>query len=136
MDIKSSSKSLAFYFFEKTNQKATPALIARTIASAKMMLKSGYTYEEIVSVINYVIDVQKTEMYSIGYIEVSINAILHKIKSLEVKQVSHDLKREMANIVTEVVHGDTSERNSEKSKQFGVQSRFGEGNPLDMFEES
>lgn len=135
------AKEIALHFFDMTTGKATPAIMGKTINQVKSILRSGYTKEEIIKTIDYIVDVKGVNMYSFGYVNASINSILMEIKEKEKAEKEREQRKEIEKQVTasakEVKADDESkERNRNKLRRFGVQSRFGEKFDFDMFEES
>lgn len=135
------AKDIALYFIKLTQGRATPSIIAKTIRQAKSLLAHEYTKEEIIKVIDYIVLEKKYEVYSLGYINTCINDVLREIKKKEEKEELEKKKAEIRNQLTsEQVHsevkddGKSTERNREKARRIGVQSRFREKFNLDMFE--
>lgn len=144
MTINSDARLIAFHYFDKTKSKTTKAIMTKTIGQAKSLLTDGYTVEEITNVIDYIIDVKKINMYSLGYVNYSINNILREIvksKEIQYKQkLADETNKQIASTNessrNEVKIDDKStNRNKNKLERFGVQPRFGEEFNFDMFEE-
>ena len=133
------AKDIALHFISLTSGRATPHIIAKTITQAKSLLKSGYTKGEVIKVINHLVLVKKVEIYSLGYVNASINSIIDEIKAREtldhVAKVKQELTTESIKQQSEVAtDGESTERNRAKSERFGIQSRFGKKFDFDMFE--
>lgn len=134
------AKQIALYFLTKTEaERYTPAIISKTIVQARSLLRHGYTLEEVIACIDYIVDSGR-KIYSFGYINTSINDVLRQIKNNSLKEkkkeVEQAMKEELERRRREVIEGDdTRERNQQKAKGFGsVQSRLGEKFNFDMFE--
>jgi hypothetical protein len=133
------AKDVALYFMRATGvERVTPAIIAKTIAQVKNILKSGYTKEEIIAVIDYVVE-KGVRMYSIGYVSHAINDVLEEIEEKklqeEAKNVAAKLEEEQARKRSEVKNdGETTARNQDKARRLGVQSGKREKFNFDLFE--
>ena len=137
------AKEIALHFINLTNGRATPQIMKKTVSQAKSLLTSGYTKEEIVSVIDFLIITKKLDIFSLGYINASINDALREIaktKEIEEKEkakeaIRQQIESQQASIRSEVAKDDEStKRNREKARRIGVQSRFGKKFDFDMFE--
>lgn len=144
MNLAKDAKQIAFYFFDKTETRATKAIISKTIIQAKSILNAGYSLEEIIDVIDYLIDVKKVNLFSLGYISSAISNVLNEInkhKSLESKsQIAEETKKAMSLLMKEqqcevVVDNESKQRNADKISGFSFQSRLREKFDFDMFEE-
>lgn len=143
--ISSDAKEIAFYYFEATNvNKTTPNIIKKTISQAKSLLTYGYTKEEILKVIDYIVNVKKVKMYSIGYVFSAINNILKEIDKIEVekrqKEIVEQTKKEIASTNEAkrnevILNNESTKRNQDKLNRFGIQSRFGKEFDCNMFKE-
>jgi hypothetical protein len=137
------AKDIALHFIRVTVERATPSVISRTVVQAKSLLNSGYTKQEIIKAIDYLVDVKKVQMYSLGYVSACINEVLKAITSEESKEKAKIEKEKLAesikNAASEVVgvsdDGESTERNRRKSAAFGIESRFGEKLDFDLFKE-
>lgn len=139
MSISSDAKEIAVYFVNTTNVKASKSLMSKTIVQAKSLLSDGFTKEEIIKTIDYVINVMKIVPYSFGYVNVVISDVLPKINKLEAQQSAKIAQEEMMEFIeasrNEVRGNDEStNRNKSKLNGFGVQPRFGEELNFDLFE--
>lgn len=142
MNIKSDAGIVAKYFINITSGRATPAIMKKTVSQAKTLLKNGYTKDEIIEVIDYLINKQKTEIYSLGYVITSINNILYKIKNEKTIKNKNKLKEIIVKHTeqqekqrSEVVRNpESSHRNNAKANRFGIQSRFRKKYFSDLFE--
>ena len=85
MSISSDAKDIATYFVNSTNMKASKSLMSRTIVQAKSLLSDGFTKDEIIKTIDYVINVKKVDLHSFGYINVVISDML--LKSLNMNPI-------------------------------------------------
>lgn len=130
-----SAKDIALHFINQTVGRATPAIMKKTVNQAKVLLQSGYTKEEVITVIDHIVHNTSIEMYSLGYVGVCINDVLKEIKKKDIdgtiKAQSEEIKRTLASIQekerSEVIGDDESaKRNRSKIDRFGVKSRFGE----------
>ena len=137
------AKDIASSFVAHFKQRSTPAEFKKYMMQAKTLLNSGYSKEEIISVIQHLSVHSKVEIYSLGYINACINDTLREINKLksedELKAVQSEIKAKMENYShlqrNEVSSSDSStERNRDKISRFGTQSRLGEKFNFDMFE--
>lgn len=89
------TKDLATYFFNVTNQKWTGRNFSRTIGQINTLLKEGYTLEEIKAAIDYYVENPPEKgFYSIGWLNYNINQALRQvaIKKIEKQQQGvHDI---------------------------------------------
>lgn len=134
------AKEVALHFLKQTGvDRCTPAIIAKTISQAKHILTSGYSKEEIISVIDHVVE-RGVHMYSIGYVSHAINDVLKEIEQKrlqeEAKVVAQQLEEQQRQQRSEVTtDGESTNRNKDKASRFGVQSGFRKKFDFDMFEE-
>lgn len=135
------AKDIALYFIKLTQGRATPSIIAKTVKQAKTLLSNEYTKQEIIEVINYIILEKKYDVYSLGYINTCINDVLREIKKKKQQEELQRKKEEVRKQLTSEVmcsevkeDGKSTERNREKARRLGIQSRFREKFNLDMFE--
>ena len=128
------AKETAIHFLERTQERYTPAIIRKTISQIKTVMSQGYERDEIIKVIDYLIDVKKVNLYSIGYINSAINDVLAEIKKIEYNNIPKE-RNDGANHSKEVsVDENSASRNRKKAEGFGSQSRFGKKHNFDMFE--
>ena len=72
-----SAKELVLFFYDKTGLRYTNKDIMIAVKNAKNLLKVGYTYEEIKSVIEYCIaNPPEKGIYSFGFILYEMNKVL------------------------------------------------------------
>lgn len=129
------AKEVAIYFLDKTQDKYTPAIIAKMINQVKNIMSCGYNKEEIISVIDYLIDVKGVKIYSLGYINSAINDTLEVIKKETYNSKVEEMLNKEREVTEEVkVNEDSNQRNREKSERFGTNTRFGEKHNFDMLE--
>jgi UDP-N-acetylmuramoylalanine-D-glutamate ligase len=135
------AKDIALHFVNATNQRVTPHIMRKTIQQAKSLLSSGYEKDEIISVIDFLLKHKSANMYSLGYVNASINDILREMKEMEEKERLEQVRKEIAEQQSvqrsEVVnHAESTERNRKKAERIGtgVQSRLGKKFNFDMFE--
>lgn len=134
------AKDVALHFLKITGvERATPAIVAKTIVQAKSILKSGYSKEEIVSVIDHIVE-KGVRMYSLGYVSHAIHDALEEIKELRIKEeatrIAKRLQEEQIKSRSEVTSdGESSERNRNKAQRFGVKPWKRAKFDFDMFEE-
>ena len=76
------AKDIALHFVDMTTGRATPTIMKKTIIQAKVLLSNGYTKDEIIKTIDHIIS-KGIEMYSLGYVNASINDILREIQKIE-----------------------------------------------------
>lgn len=138
------AKDVAIHFINLTNTRATPHIMGKTIVQAKSLLSYGYTKEEVIEVLDYVILVKKKNVFSLGYISASINDCLREINENKEKEELNRQKEEVKNAfasqpvtTSEVkVDDESKERNRQKAERIraNIQSRKREKYSLDMFE--
>lgn len=139
------AKEIVIRFFELKNIRATPPIYAKTMSQCKSILSAGYTKEEIIEVMEYIILEKKVDMYSIGYISASINDMLREINEKKAKEEAEkrikEIREQLASSEqtpqSEVRTNDEStQRNREKAERgrTGVQSRLRKKFNFDMFE--
>jgi hypothetical protein len=139
MSISSDAKDIATYFVNSTNMKASKALMSRTIVQAKSLLSDGFTKDEIIKTIDYVINVKKVDLHSFGYINVVISDMLPQVLKYETRLSVQDANEKVSAFIeasrNEVRGNDEStNRNKSKINGFGLQPRFREELDFDMFE--
>ena len=142
MSLNSDAQRVAKHFIGSTEQRATPAIMKKTTSQAKSILQSGYTKEEIIEVIDYLINIKQVNIYSLGYINKSINDVLRQIKQnnkeKEKQELKSQIEQEQANREQQTgeVKSDyeSAERNQGKAGKLGVKPRFGEESFSDLFE--
>jgi hypothetical protein len=134
------AKDIALYFLEQTTERYTKPVIARTIITAKSILTSGYTKEEILLVIDRVLK-SKPNVYSLAYISACIEDVLRQIKqedlakqAVKVKEEQEKLALEQRLANVEVVSDESKERNKRKAERINLQSGIRKKSYLDMFE--
>ena len=141
------AKDIAIYFLEATDQRYTPSIIAKTIIQAKAILEAGYTKDEIIQCIDWVINKTTVVMYSLGYISTMINKILENIKQeVDAEEKNEKLKKykeDMLNFQQDLLKkegeelvNETSDRNRRKANEFDNKSRERKKYYFDLFEES
>lgn len=132
------AKDIALYFAEKCNIRATSSTYGKTINQAKTLLESGYTFDEIKAVIDYIVEVEKVELYSLGYINASITSVIKKAIKYRDAPLHRKIYEEQLKIVNreELKSGESSERNKQKARDNSTQSRFGEKFTVDFNTES
>ena len=137
------AKDIALHFVSMAELKTTPQIMSKTVLQAKTLLEHEYTKEEIIEVIDFIVNEKKATMYSLGYVNASINDVLREIKekkSVEINKVkSEEVQRQLTSIQekqrNEVIDGgESTQRNRKKLDRFGSKSRFGEKYNFDMFE--
>lgn len=137
------SKTVALHFLDRTQSRYTPAIVSKTIMQVKNIMKVGYTKEEMIDVIDYIVDETDVNMYSIGYISSCINDVIRKIDLEKEKQL---VKEKIEKSKTEylstkdttegvIVNDESKERNRNKARNTGIQSGEREKSYLDMLEE-
>jgi len=92
MSISTSAKNIAVHFIKATGNRMTPAIMAKTINQAKVLLANEYTEQEILEVIDH-ITARGVVMYSFGYVNTCINNVLHEINEIKSKQTKTNLKQ-------------------------------------------
>lgn len=122
------AKDIALHFVAMTSGRAAPTIMAKTINQAKALLSSGYTREEILKTIDYIIVKKKINMYSLGYVSSAINDVLKELDKIELELVAKKLKQQIITSFAEGeqkevdANGDSAQRNRDKSTRFGLQS--------------
>lgn len=139
------AKEVAIYFLDMTQDRYTPAIVAKTVVQAKHLLGAGYTVEEIKRVIKYIVDVNGVSMYSLGYVSSAINSVLEKINELEKEEVVQAMIQQSKDEMSahkeadrgevEKDESESRERNRKKLDRVGIQSREREKSYLDMLKE-
>jgi len=132
------AKDIALYFVVKCDIRATSSTYARTTNQAKSLLESGYTFDEIKAVIDYVVEVEKVDLYSLGYINSSITTLIKKAIKHRDAPLHRQVYEEQLKIVNreELKSDESSERNREKTRSIGTKSRFGEKFNFDITSKS
>jgi len=133
------AKDIALHFLKITGKRTTPQIVSKAIIQAKSMLESLYTKNEIISVIDYIIDQKKIEMYSLGYVGACINDVLREMnKSVVDETVIHELDQlasEQSKERSEViVSHESGERNRKRAERNNSKCRFRKKFNFDMFE--
>lgn len=131
------AKDVAVHFIKETNKEITPKEMSKTIKQVKALMLKGYTGEQIITTIDYIISDTPTKMYSFGYVTIVIQDLLDKIEAKKEaiqkrKQMDELLQGDIGNEVKE--NGESTERNRTKTSRFGTQSRFGEKYNINMLE--
>lgn len=116
------AKDIALHFLDKTSQRYTPEIVGKTIKQAKGILESGYTKEEIISAIDYILE-RKSDVYSIAYISYGINNALEEIEKKRLSDEYEEMKLKMK----EQEDGIRGELKVEETKNKKRTSRFGIG---------
>lgn len=138
------AKDIALHFLEVTEGRYTQAIIAKTINQAKNLLKAGYSKDEIIKTIDYIVDNTDVKMYSIGYINSCINDVLRKIKEENKEEELEKLRKKLEQEKEEFektqreevdVDNESQQRNKSKLGNLGIQSRKREKSYLDMLKE-
>ena len=133
------AKEIAIHFLDRTQERYTPSMVAKTIIQTKSIMKSGYTKEEIIDVIDYIVDEGKVNMYSVGYVSSAINDVLAKINKEKTQKLIAEQKKEMEEKFSEidnneVVDIESGQRNKTKLDRFGAESRKRKESYSDLFE--
>ncbi len=133
------AKTVAFYFLDSTTDgRYTQAIIAKTVNQAKNLLKVGYTVSEICETIDYVAR-RGVKMHSFGYLNLCIQDTLREINKTKLSEQAAREMQKLADLEKEKqgevnVDVESSERNREKARRIGLQSRVGKKYNFDMFE--
>lgn len=140
MSISSDAKDIATYFVNSTDMKASKSLMSRTIVQAKSLLSDGFTKDEIIKTIDYVIKVKKVDLRSFGYINVVISDMLKDVIKYEASLSAQNAQQDVVAFIeasrNEVRSSDEStNRNKSKINGFGLQPKFGEELDFDIFTE-
>ena len=131
------AKDIAMHFLKLTSGNMDGSNIAKTIIHAKLLLKNGYSKPQIIQVIDYLCS-KKTNIYSLGYVAVSIADTLETIKKNELlKKLQQEINTQENSLPKKEVeiNADDSKRNNSKLNNFGTKPRFGEKLNFDLFEE-
>lgn len=136
------AKDIAIHFLNSTTDRYTSSMVGKTIIQAKQLLESGYTKEEIISAIDYVVNNTKVEMYSLGYINTCINDILKDVQALNNKQLLREKKKKLEEEYQAIINKDRGEvfdestnRNRDKFRRLNIQSRQRKKSPFDLLKE-
>jgi len=131
------AKDIAIYFLDLIEERYTPSMVARTIVQTKSILKSGYTKEEIMKTIEFIVTKTNVEMYSIGYVSSSINSILKQINKEELSETIKEelIKFEEDKETAKEVDVDVGSRERNRNKVTSDESRKREKSYLDLFKE-
>ena len=135
------AKDIAIYFLDATTDKYTPAIVRKTIMQAKQLLETGYSKQEIIDTIDYIILRTPAVMYSLGYLSSAINDVLRTLKeeraAVEMRRLIEESKANYVEEDTEEVVEDveSQQRNRDKLNKFGNESRKREESYLDMLKE-
>lgn len=134
------AKEIALYFLGQTGvERATSALIGRSIKMAKHILEAGYSKDEVIMTIDYIIS-KGVKMYSLGYVSASIADVLREMEEQKTKQQASSVTEQLAEQLKQdrkavTSDGERAKRNAEKARRLSVQSRFRKKHNFDMFEE-
>lgn len=122
------AKEIALHFLDVTTDgRNTRHVIAKTITQAKSLLNTGYTRDEIIGTIDYMVK-RGAKMFSLGYINASIGQViedvqreLNKEKTLQEVHRLEELTKSQQNEVS--TRDESSERNRQKINGFGIKQR-------------
>lgn len=128
------ARDIALYFFEKIDKRCTPSMVAKTVVQAKSLLSSGYTEEEIINTIDYIVDETSTKIYSLGYINSAINSVLEEVNKKKNKEIVKQQEKEIEATSEEVIDVESRERNERKIDGFGAESWKRKEPYSDLFE--
>lgn len=130
------AKDIALHFLNLTEGRATKAIMGKTIMQAKSILEAGYTKEEILMVIDFIISTKNIQMYSLGYVSASINDALREAKKHKEQQENKLKMEQLAKEQRVEVSTDEQvrERNRARLERLGIQSTIRRKHSLDMFE--
>jgi hypothetical protein len=82
-------QEIAEYFYDNYLHKATQKVFMQNKSSAKALLNAGYTKEEIISCIDYLIaNPPRNGFQSLAYLQYVINDVLIKLKAKELQRAS------------------------------------------------
>lgn len=127
------AKEVALHFLERTQEKYTPAMVKKTIGQVKTLMSYGYTRDEVIKTIDYLIDVKRVNMYSLGYVNSAINNVLEELKTLEYNKKAEEILQNIEYDSKEVtINEESAERNREKGERFGTNTGFGKKHNFDM----
>lgn len=88
-NIGGQAKNLVLLFYDKTQLRFTNKDIMIAIKSAKSLLNSGYTFDEIKNTIEYCVENQPPKgIYSFGFISNQINRVLAILKQKEKENIA------------------------------------------------
>lgn len=129
------AKDVVLHFLKWKDWRVTPTHMVQGIPRVKSLLKAGFTKDEIISVIDYVMDKKgPTNVYSIGYFNSCINETLDKIKAEQQVAVAKEEKNKNIDLPKEDFNASTS-NNRTKAERLGNKSSFGTKSFSDMFKE-
>lgn len=133
------AKNIALHFIEKTKIRTNKAISCSIEEDAEKLAQSGYKEEEITKVIDYIVDVEKKEIYSFMYIFYAINDTLRKINTAErtiaAAKIRIILAEKDKEVKNPIGYTESSGRNRAKLQRLGIQSRFREKSDIHLPEE-
>lgn len=130
------AKEIALHFLQKAKQETNPNNVARTIAIAKGMLSRGFTYDEIIQVIDHLLVTRNSQIFSLLYISKAIDEVLGELRAADLAVIINEQSaRAISSQRHEVKADDSTERNRAKAARAAIQSRLREKFDFDMFEE-
>ena len=124
------AKDIALHFYDKKGWRVD-ANMGRTVNTVKSLLKYGYTKDEIISVVDYVMDKTKKDIRSFGYFNYVMNEVLDKIKQSDAKQ--SNLKQPLPPV--KEMSSESTKHNKQKLSSRNSKSNVGKKYNFDMFEE-
>lgn len=131
----SQANDIAKYFVDVAlGKNAKKSDYGRSNKLAASLLKD-FTKDEIVKVIDYLVYVKRTKMYSFGYVSTVINEVLETLNHNELASVERDKMNDLLRREQEVtIDNATGERNRNKAGRLGTKPRFGKELDLNLFE--
>ena len=127
-----SSSKITLYYLRRIGVEADKNNIAKTMRIAKSLLYD-YSEEDILDTIDFILDVKKVDMYSLGYVSASISTLIKDVRKERARKVVRGMTQESSRDEVTIEHG-SQERNRDKRQQLGVQSRIREKYSKHLFE--
>lgn len=129
------AKEIALHFLQKAKQELNPNNVARSTAIAKGMLSRGFTYDDIIQVIDHLLVTRNNQIFSLLYISKAIDEVLGELRAADLAVVINEQSaRAISSQRHEVKADDSTERNRAKAARASVQSRLRKKFDFDMFE--
>lgn len=126
------AKEIAVHFFNAINVNATSKRFMITIQQAKALLKNGYNQEDIIAAIDYFVAHPPFKgIYSLGFINTSIDVALNAIKA-------EKEKKKLSSNITPLqggVNSESTRNNADKLQRRSDECGFGKKYNFDLFKE-
>ena len=119
------AKTIAFHFLDATTDgRNTSHVIAKTIRQVKDLMNVGYTKDEIIATIDYVLALG-VKVYSFGYFSTCIANVLVEVNKRKASSHVVKVKEELAEMEKQAMEevnvvDESTERNRSKLNRFGA----------------